>query len=58
MDVVVDTDVRAELFEGYSPTILAVDASGRIRSRTFVYADTDRVGLVAGLVRRSDRTPA
>lgn len=57
VDVVVDAGVRAELFEGYSPTVLAVDASGRIRSRTFVYADTDRAGLVAGLLRRSDRAP-
>ncbi|MDN5860215.1 MAG: hypothetical protein L0H84_16515 [Pseudonocardia sp.] len=58
VDVVTDPAVRAALFEGYSPTILAVDAAGRIRSRTFVYADTDRVGLVAGLVRGSDRVAA
>lgn len=58
VDIVTDPGVRADLFEGYSPTVLAVDAAGRIRSRTFVYADTDRAELVAGLVRHADRTPA
>lgn len=58
VDIVTDPAVRAELFEGYSPTILAVDASGRIRSRTFVYADTDRDALVAGIVGHTDRMPA
>jgi hypothetical protein len=58
VEVVTDPAVRAELFEGYSPTVLAVDGTGRIRARTFVYADTDREGLVAGLVGRTDRTRA
>jgi hypothetical protein len=58
VELVTDPAVRAELFEGYSPTVLAVDATGRIRSRTFVYADTDGDALVAGILGRTDRMPA
>ncbi|MGI5129172.1 hypothetical protein ACQEVB_20370 [Pseudonocardia sp. CA-107938] len=58
VDIITDPAVRAELFEGYSPTVLAVDAAGRIRSRTFVYADTDRVELVTGLLARTERAAA
>lgn len=41
VELLVDTGARADLFEGYSPTVLAVDAAGDIVRRTFVYADTD-----------------
>lgn len=58
VEITTDPAVRAELFEGYSPTVLAVDAAGRIRSRTFVYADTDHEELVAGLLGHTDRMPA
>lgn len=58
VEIITDPAVRAELFEGYSPTLLAVDAAGRVRSRTFVYADTDREELVAGLLGHTDRMPA
>lgn len=44
-----DGDARAELFEGYSPTLLAVDAAGVITHRSFVYADTDLPELLFGL---------
>lgn len=47
--VVADPDVRAELFEGYAPTLLAVDAAGRVTHRRFVYADTDLAALVTEL---------
>ena len=36
----VDTAARADLFEGYAPTILAVDTAGTVVARRFVYADT------------------
>jgi hypothetical protein len=37
----VDVAARADLFEGYAPTLLAVDASGTVVARRFVYSDTD-----------------
>ena len=37
----VDVAARADLFEGYAPTVLAVDAAGTVVARRFVYADTD-----------------
>lgn len=48
-ELVVDPAVRAALFEGYSPTVLALDAAGIVRDRHFVYADTDVPALLARL---------
>lgn len=36
-----DPAARAELFEGYAPTVLHLDAAGTVVHRTFVDADTD-----------------
>lgn len=44
-----DPAVRAELFEGYAPTLLAVDAAGTVVRRSFVYPDTDLTALLADL---------
>jgi len=52
----VDVAARAELFEGYTPTVLAVDAAGTVVARRFVYADTDLTELLRELVARA-RTP-
>ncbi|GAA5140955.1 hypothetical protein [Pseudonocardia adelaidensis] len=40
-----DPAARAELFEGYAPTVLQLDATGVIVQRTFVDADTDLPAL-------------
>jgi hypothetical protein len=45
-ELVVDPAVRAALFEGYSPTVLALDAAGTVVARRFVYADTDLPALL------------
>ncbi|MCX6467488.1 MAG: hypothetical protein NTW05_28485 [Pseudonocardiales bacterium] len=45
-ELVVDPAVRAALFEGYSPTLLVLDATGTVAERTFVYADTDVPALL------------
>src|SRR4249920_3861665 len=37
----VDVAARADLFEGYAPTVLAVDTAGTVVARRFVYVDTD-----------------
>jgi hypothetical protein len=37
----VDATARGDLFEGYTPTVLAVDPAGTVVARRFVYADTD-----------------
>ena len=39
--VQVDPAARAELFEGYAPTVVAVDPTGTVVARRFVYSDTD-----------------
>ena len=52
----VDVAARADLFEGYAPTVLAVDAAGTVVARRFVYADTDLTELLRELVARA-RTP-
>jgi hypothetical protein len=44
-EVLTDPAARADLFEGYSPTVLQLDAVGTVVHRTFVDADTDLVGL-------------
>ena len=36
-----DPAVRAELFEGYAPTVLQLDAAGTVVNRAFVDADTE-----------------
>ena len=48
-DVRVDPAARAELFEGYAPTVLAVDAAGTVVARRFVYSDTDVPALLREL---------
>ena len=49
----VDVAARAELFEGYAPTVLAVDAAGMIVARRFVYADTDLPEALRELAARA-----
>lgn len=49
-EMIVDPDTRAKLFEGYSPTVLALDAAGTVTDRRFVYADTDVRGLLLDLI--------
>jgi hypothetical protein len=51
-ELVDSPDLRAALFEGYAPTLLALDATGRIRARSFVYADTDLAALLGDLPQR------
>ena len=50
----VDAAVRADLFEGYAPTVLAVDAAGTVVARRFVYPDTDVAELLHELARRTE----
>lgn len=45
-ELLVDAGARAEVFEGYSPTLLDLDAAGTVTGRTFVYADTDLTALL------------
>ena len=52
----VDVAARADLFEGYAPTVLAVDAAGTVVGRRFVYADTDLPEALRELTARA-RTP-
>lgn len=49
-EMLVDPDTRAGLYEGYSPTVLALDAAGTVTHRRFVYADTDVRGLLQDLI--------
>jgi hypothetical protein len=51
VELLADVAVRAELFEGYSPTLLTVDGAGQIGHRSFVYQDTDIHGLLLDLVK-------
>jgi hypothetical protein len=53
-EMLADVDARADLFEGYSPTLLAVDAAGVVTHRSFVYADTDLGALVRELTQTHD----
>jgi hypothetical protein len=48
--LLVDAAARADLFEGYAPTVLAVNAAGTVVARRFVYADTDVPALLRELV--------
>jgi hypothetical protein len=54
--VLVDVAARAELFEGYTPTVLAVDAAGTVVARRFVYADTDVPALLRELAGQPEVT--
>ncbi len=54
-ELLVDPAVRAALFEGYSPTVLVLDAAGTVAARRFVYADTDVPGLLRDLVTEGSR---
>lgn len=49
----VDAAARAELFEGYAPTVLAVDTAGTVVARRFVYADTDVPALLRELTAQA-----
>jgi hypothetical protein len=51
-ELLVDPAVRAALFEGYSPTVLVLDAAGAVAERRFVYADTDVPDLLRALTDR------
>jgi hypothetical protein len=53
VELLVDAAVRADLFEGYSPTLLTVDRGGRIGHRSFVYQDTDVRSLLHELIKAS-----
>jgi hypothetical protein len=53
-ELLADVDARADLFEGYSPTLLAVDAAGVVTHRSFVYADTDLGALVRDMTQTHD----
>jgi hypothetical protein len=54
VELLADPAARAELFEGYAPTLLAVDAAGAVRDRRFVYPDTDLPALVRSLAGDSE----
>ena len=58
LDLLADVDARADLFEGYSPTLLAVDAAGTVTRRHFVYPDTDVRSLLLDLTGRREVTQA
>jgi hypothetical protein len=48
-ELMADLTARADLYEGYSPTLLTVDAGGTIVHRSFVYPDTDVTALLRDL---------
>jgi hypothetical protein len=45
-ELLTDPAARAEVFEGYAPTVLQLDAAGMVVHRSFVDADSDLPGLV------------
>ena len=45
-ELLTDPAARAEVFEGYAPTVLQLDAAGTVVHRSFVDADTDLPGLL------------
>jgi hypothetical protein len=49
VELLADPAARADLYEGYSPTLLAVDADGTVVHRTFVYPDTELAALLHDL---------
>ena len=44
-ELLTDPGVRAELFEGYAPTVLQLDAAGTVVRRAFVDAEADLPAL-------------
>ena len=52
-ELVADPAARAEVFEGYAPTVLRLDAAGTVVERTFVDAETDLSDL-SGPFRTGD----
>ncbi|GAA1830412.1 hypothetical protein GCM10009836_05490 [Pseudonocardia ailaonensis] len=52
-ELLADVNARADLFEGYSPTLLAVAADGTVTHRSFVYPDTDLRALLLDLIKGS-----
>jgi hypothetical protein len=44
-ELLADPAARADLFEGYAPTVLQLDAAGTVVDRAFVDAETDLPGL-------------
>lgn len=44
-ELLADPGVRAELFEGYTPTVLQLDAAGTVVQRAFVDAEADLPAL-------------
>jgi hypothetical protein len=44
-ELISDPAARAELFEGYAPTVLELDAAGTVVQRSFVDADADLPAL-------------
>jgi hypothetical protein len=54
VQLLTDPAARADLFEGYAPTLLAVDAAGTVVARRFVYPDTDVPALLRELTRRDE----
>jgi hypothetical protein len=54
--VQVDLAARADLFEGYTPTVLAVDAAGTVVARRFVYSDTDVPAVLRELAGQAAHT--
>lgn len=55
---VADPAARAELYEGYAPTVLVVDGAGTVTDRRFVYADTDVRALLTDLTDGREVTRA
>ena len=54
VELVVDPTARADLYEGYAPSVLAVDAAGAVRDRSFVYPDTDLPALTRALASETE----
>lgn len=54
VELLVDPAARADLYEGYAPTVLAVDPAGAVRDRSFVYPDTDLPALAGALASETD----
>ncbi len=55
-ELLADLTARADLYEGYSPTVLVVDAAGTIVHRSFVYPDTNVRSLLLDLTRAQEVT--
>ncbi|MFC5994404.1 hypothetical protein ACFQE5_09300 [Pseudonocardia hispaniensis] len=55
-ELLADLATRADLYEGYSPTVLVVDAAGTIVHRSFIYSDTNVRSLLSDLTREHEVT--